>query len=112
MEESYTGFRLSTDKTGKDRAKAAYANAYTGFGVMHRSSFTGMFLEPEKDEETSFKTPGTYMDSGRIVIDRNGSAHYARYAKYTGDEFFTDSFLLPDILALFAGEPSTPLLLP
>lgn len=71
-----------------------------------------LFIEPEKDEETSFKTPETYMDSGRLVIDRNGSAHYARYAKYTGDEFFTDSFSLPDILALFAGEPSTPLLLP
>lgn len=45
MEESYTGFRLSTGKTGKDRAKAAYANAYTGFGVMHRRSSTGIYLE-------------------------------------------------------------------
>ncbi|MDR1180446.1 MAG: hypothetical protein LBL13_00490 [Bacteroidales bacterium] len=27
------GFTLSTDKAGKDQGKAAYANAYIGFGV-------------------------------------------------------------------------------
>lgn len=33
------------DKTGKDRAKAAYANAYIGFGVTRRRSSTGIYLD-------------------------------------------------------------------
>lgn len=45
MENKHTGFRLSSDKTGKDRGKAAYANAYIGFGVAHRRSSTGIYLD-------------------------------------------------------------------
>ena len=43
-----TGFYLSIDKTGKDRGKANYANAYIGFGVSHRKSSTGIYLEDAK----------------------------------------------------------------
>ena len=39
------GFTLSIDRAGKDQGKAAYANAYIGFGVEHRCSSTGMYLE-------------------------------------------------------------------
>jgi hypothetical protein len=39
------GFKLSCDKTGKDRGKANYANAYIGYGVSHRRSSTGIYLE-------------------------------------------------------------------
>jgi hypothetical protein len=39
------GFTLSTDKTGKDQGKAAYANAYIGFGITHRCSSTEIYLE-------------------------------------------------------------------
>ena len=39
------GFILSIDKTGKDSGKAAYANAYIGFGVPHRHSSTGVYLQ-------------------------------------------------------------------
>jgi hypothetical protein len=40
-----TGFTLSADKANKDRGKANYANAYIGFGVEHRRSSTGRYLE-------------------------------------------------------------------
>ena len=39
------GFNLSCDKTGKDRGKARYANAYIGFGVDNRRSSTGIYLD-------------------------------------------------------------------
>ena len=42
------GFKLSIDKTGKDRGKANYANAYIGFGVETRRSSTGIYLEDAK----------------------------------------------------------------
>lgn len=42
------GFKLSVDKTGKDRGKANYANAYIGFGVGNRRSSTGIYLEDAK----------------------------------------------------------------
>jgi len=42
------GFKLSLDKTGKDQGKANYANAYIGFGVSHRQSSTGIYLEDAK----------------------------------------------------------------
>jgi hypothetical protein len=43
--ETKKGFNLSCDKTGKDRGKANYANAYIGFGVAHRRSSTGIYFE-------------------------------------------------------------------
>lgn len=42
------GFKLSCDKTGKDQGKANYANAYIGFGVAHRRSSTGIYMEDAK----------------------------------------------------------------
>lgn len=57
-----------------------------------------LFIELEEGEEASFKTPGTCMDGGRIVIHRNGRAYYVRHAENTRDEFFTGSFSVPDIL--------------
>jgi len=45
MKRLEKGFRLSFDKTGKDLAKAAYANAYIGIGVSHRRCSTGIYLE-------------------------------------------------------------------
>jgi len=38
-------FILSCDKTGKDQGKAAYANVFIGFGVSHRNSSTGIYLQ-------------------------------------------------------------------
>ena len=43
------GFNLSIDKTGKDSGKAAYANAYIGFGVSHRRSSTGIYLQDARN---------------------------------------------------------------
>jgi hypothetical protein len=43
------GFMLSSDKTGKDSGKAAYANAFIGFGVSHRQSSTGIYLQDARN---------------------------------------------------------------
>ena len=43
------GFILSINKTGKDGGKAAYANAFIGFGVFHRRSSTGIYLQDAKN---------------------------------------------------------------
>ncbi|GHU84663.1 hypothetical protein FACS189415_8090 [Bacteroidia bacterium] len=53
--ETGKGFKLPGDKTGKDRGKAACANACIGFGVTHRESSTGTYL----------------MDAGRRGIAAN-----------------------------------------
>ena len=42
------GFKLSSDKAGKDQGKANYANAYIGFGVETRRSSTEIYLEDAK----------------------------------------------------------------
>jgi hypothetical protein len=42
------GFILSIDKTGKDRGKASYANAYIGFGVSNRKSSTEIYARDAK----------------------------------------------------------------
>ena len=44
-DKNIKGFILSKDKTGKDRGKATYANAYIGFGVANRQSSTGIYLQ-------------------------------------------------------------------
>jgi hypothetical protein len=44
------GFKLSIDKTGKDRGKANYANAYIGFGVSNRKSSTEVYLQDAKSQ--------------------------------------------------------------
>ena len=45
----FRSFNLSCDKTGKDQGKAKYANAYIGFGVSHRRSSTGVYLQDAKN---------------------------------------------------------------
>ena len=95
------GFKLTYDKTGKDQGKANYANAYIGFGVSHRRSSTGIYLEDAKradlpvneaikpDRNTvafvSVASEGTFVEQtvrlakkvidagGAVVMDRPGS---------------------------------------
>ena len=95
------GFKLSIDKTGKDRGKANYANAYIGFGVSNRKSSTGIYLEDAKSQGilvnyeivpsaktiafVSVASEGTYVNDtvelakkvieagGTVIMDRRGT---------------------------------------
>ena len=104
------GFKLSIDKTGKDRGKAAYANAYIGFEVSNRRSSTGIYLEDAKaagipvneeivpDETTvafvSVASEGTFVKQtvelakkvitagGAVVMDRNGTGFGESHSRF------------------------------
>ena len=104
------GFRLSIDKTGKDQGKANYANAYIGFGVTHRRSSTGIYLEDAKkagipvneaiepDENTiafvSVASEGIFVEQtvrlaqkvidagGTVVMDRSGTGFGESHSRF------------------------------
>ena len=48
--QAKAGFKLSTDKLGKDQGKADKANAFIGYGVESRKSSTGTYLEDAKKQ--------------------------------------------------------------
>jgi hypothetical protein len=105
-----TGFQLSVDKTGKDRGKANYANAYIGFGVTHRQSSTGIYLEDAKhaglavnekiipDENTvafvSVASEGIFVEQtvelarkiinagGAVIMDRSGTGFGQSHSQF------------------------------
>jgi hypothetical protein len=104
------GFKLSCDKTGKDQGKANYANAYIGFGVAHRRSSTGIYLEDAKragipvneaiepDENTvafvSVASEGIFVEQtvklalkvihagGAVVMDRSGTGFGQSHSRF------------------------------
>ena len=104
------GFKLSLDKTGKDQGKANYANAYIGFGVSHRQSSTGIYLEDAKkagipvneaiqpDENTvafvSVASEGIFVEQtvrlakkvidagGAVVMDRPGTGFGESHSRF------------------------------
>ena len=105
-----TGFTLSCDKTKKDQGKANYANAYIGFGVPHRRSSTGIYLEDAKragiavnerinpDENTiafvSVASEGFFVEQtvelarkviaagGAVVMDRSGTGFGQSHSRF------------------------------
>jgi hypothetical protein len=105
-----TGFKLSIDKTGKDRGKANYANACIGFGVPHRRSSTGVYLEDAKragipvneeinpDENTvafvSVASEGIFVEQtvnlarkviaagGAVIMDRSGTGFGQSHSRF------------------------------
>jgi hypothetical protein len=104
------GFKLSCDKTGKDQGKANYANAFIGFGVTHRRSSTGIYLEDAKragipvngeivpDENTvtfvSAASEGIFVEQtvtlaqkvidagGAVVMDRSGTGFGQSHSRF------------------------------
>ena len=120
-----TGFYLSIDKTGKDRGKANYANAYIGFGVSHRKSSTGIYLEDairagipvneeiNPDENTvafvSVASEGIFVEQtvelarkviaggGAVVMDRSGIGFGESHSRYNknGEGRVQDAFGTP-----------------
>jgi hypothetical protein len=105
-----TGFKLSCDKTGKDQGKANYANAYIGFGIVHRRSSTGIYLEDAKradiqvneainpDENTvafvSVASEGIFVEQtvtlarkiigagGAVIMDRSGTGFGQSHSRF------------------------------
>jgi hypothetical protein len=103
-------FKLSCDKTGKDRGKASHANAYIGFGVAHRRSSTGIYQEdakragipvneeivPDKDTVAfvSVASEGIFVEQtvtlaqkviaagGAVVMDRGGTGFGQSHSKF------------------------------
>jgi hypothetical protein len=95
------GFKLSSDKTGKDQGKADLANAYIGYGVQNRDSSTGKYLKDAQNQGiltneniiptkntvafVSVASEGTNVDKtieqakrvlqagGTIIMDRSGT---------------------------------------
>ena len=104
------GFKLSIDKTGKDRGKANYANAYIGFAVETRRSSTEIYLEDAKragiqvNEEiqpgkdtvafVSVASEGTHVTKtielakkviaagGAVIMDRSGTGFGQSHSRY------------------------------
>jgi hypothetical protein len=104
------GFKLSCDKTGKDQGKANCANAFIGFGVAHRRSSTGIYLEDAKragipvneeivpDENTvafvSVASEGIFVEQtvtlaqkvidagGAVVMDRSGTSFRQSHSRF------------------------------
>jgi hypothetical protein len=104
------GFKLSIDKTRKDQGKANYANAYIGFGVEHRRSSTGVYLEdarragiavndeivPDKDTVAfvSVASEGIYCEQtiklarriisagGTVIMDANGTGFGQSHSRF------------------------------
>jgi hypothetical protein len=120
------GFKLSIDKTGKDRGKADYANAYIGFGVASRRSSTGIYLEDAKaqgipvndkivsDSKTiafvSVASEGTFVNEtvvlakkvidagGTIIMDRRGTGFGESHSRFNrnGEGKVQDALGEPD----------------
>ena len=104
------GFKLSIDKTGKDRGKANYANAYIGFAVNTRQSSTGIYLEDAKragipvNEEirpgshtiafVSVASEGTHVEQtiklakkviaagGAVIMDKSGTGFGQSHSRF------------------------------
>lgn len=104
------GFKLSCDKTGKDQGKANYANAYIGFGVTHRKSSTGIYMEDAKragipvneeinfDENTvafvSVASEGVFVEQtvrlarkviaagGAVIMDKSGTGFGQSHSRF------------------------------
>jgi len=120
------GFQLSIDKTKKDQAKADYANAYIGFGVAHRASSTGIYLQdaknagiPVNDEITATKNTVAFVSvaseginnektielalriikaGGTVIMDRSGSGFGCSHSSYNknGEGRVQDALGQPD----------------
>ncbi len=56
------------------------------------------FVELEKEEESKFAVPETYLDYPDFVLYTDGSGHYKASAKYTNDEFYTEDLPFREII--------------
>jgi hypothetical protein len=67
MNSKVNGFILPCDKTGKDRGKAAYANAFIGFGVSFRRPSTAIYLQDARNAGLPVNEE-TVPDSGTVAF--------------------------------------------
>lgn len=57
-----------------------------------------VFVELESDEVDRLTPPESSLDCYVIVIYRDGNARYEAFGKYTGEEFWTNKFPLPQLV--------------
>lgn len=59
------------------------------------------FVAMESGEPDSLPVPENRLDSHQLVITAGGNAHYKAYGKHSGEEFWTTSFHITEILESF-----------
>jgi hypothetical protein len=126
LKTHFTMLKLSHDISGKDQAKADYANAYIGFGVENRQSATGRYLEDARragipvndeimpDENTvafvSAAAEGVHNEKtialakkilaagGTIIMDASGTAFGQSHSPHNinGEGAVQEAFGTPD----------------
>jgi len=52
----------------------------------------------EMDGQEAFTTPENRLDCYRLSVYRNGNANYKAYGKHTSEEFWTEDFLLTELI--------------
>lgn len=62
------------------------------------------FVELTEDEEDEFVTPENHLDYFALSIYNNGGGKYTAYGKHTGEEFYTETIPLGEIVALYADQ--------
>jgi hypothetical protein len=57
-----------------------------------------VFVELDDNEEDSFEVPESRLDCHKLVVYKDGYAMFKAYGKNTSDEFWTEGFLLHQLI--------------
>ncbi|MDV3805252.1 hypothetical protein CMU35_08855 [Elizabethkingia anophelis] len=57
-----------------------------------------VFVELDEGEQKKFAIPENRLDCHRLVISANGTAYYSAYGKHTSEEFWSERFLLTQLI--------------
>ncbi|WP_447951660.1 hypothetical protein [Chryseobacterium koreense] len=58
-----------------------------------------VFVELDEQEQEAFTVPENRLDCYRLVLRSNGTGYYTAYGKHTSEEFWTEEFLLTQLIA-------------
>lgn len=56
------------------------------------------FVELDEEEQETFTVPENSLDCYRLVLRANGTGYYTAYGKHTSEEFWTEEFLLTQLI--------------
>lgn len=56
------------------------------------------FIELEENEEDEFDTPENSLDCRMQVLHKGGIVRYKAHGKHTGEEFYTESFSVSEVI--------------
>lgn len=57
-----------------------------------------VFVELDEEEQETFTVPENSLDCHRLVLSANDTAYYSAYGKHTSEEFWTERFLLTQLI--------------